>query len=68
MVIRPSAIMSSKRRGELTEMMVVTPGSSRIWSSVRPRAIAIIAMPSSALPRPIAETWKLLSVSVRLAK
>ena len=56
MVISPSAIMSSKRRGELTEMMVVTPGSSRIWSSVRPRAIAIISMPSSALPRPIAET------------
>ena len=43
-------------------------GSSRIWSSVRPREIAIMAMPSSALPRPIAETWKLLSVSVRLAK
>ena len=56
MVISPSAIMSSKRRGELTEMIVVTPGSSRIWSSVSPRAIAIISMPSSALPRPIAET------------
>jgi hypothetical protein len=28
--IRPSAISPSKRRGELTEMIVITPGSSSI--------------------------------------
>ena len=41
---------SSKRRGLLTEMIVMTPGLAAISSSVMPRAIAIMRMPSSARP------------------
>ena len=63
----PSAMASSKRRGLLTEMMVVTPGSARISSSDMPRAIAIIRMPSDARPAPIAVQWKLKSEQLRLA-
>ncbi len=48
---------SSKRRGLFTEMMVMTPGLCAICSSVMPRAIAIIRMPSSARPAPMAEQW-----------
>ncbi len=45
---------SSKRRGLLTEMIVMTPGLAAISSSERPRAMAIIAMPSRARPAPMA--------------
>ena len=44
----------SIRRGELTEMMVTTEGSSRIASRVLPRDMAIMSMPSSARFRPMA--------------
>ena len=60
-IIRPSAIASSKRRGLFTEMMVSTPGLSAICSGVRPRVIAIISMPSRARPAPMAVQWKLRS-------
>ncbi len=52
--IKPSLIAASKRRGELTEITVRTPGSSASCARVRPRAIAIMSMPSSARSRPIA--------------
>ncbi len=52
--ISPSVMASSKRRGLFTEMMVMTPGLSAICRGSRPRAIAIIRMPSSARPAPIA--------------
>jgi len=57
MAIRPSAIASSKRRGLFTEMIVITPGLSAISSSVIPREIAIMRMPSMARPAPIAVQW-----------
>ena len=65
--IRPSAMASSNRRGELIDMIVVTPGEARISSTLMPRAIAIMLMPSIALARPIAVQWKERSLSVRLA-
>jgi len=54
MVMSPSLIASSKRRGELTEMTVTTPGSEAICSRVIPREIAMMSMPSSARSRPMA--------------
>ena len=50
----PSDIASSKRRGLLTEMIVMTPGLAAIASSESPREMAIIAMPSRARPAPMA--------------
>jgi hypothetical protein len=54
MAMSPSLIAWSKRRGEFTEMMVVTEGSSRISSRVLPREIATMSIPSSARSRPMA--------------
>ena len=68
MVIRPLAISTSKRRGELTLMMVVTPGESAIASRLSPRLMAIIRIPSSARPRPIEVQWYDRSDSTRLAR
>ena len=67
-VIRPLAISESKRRGELTLMMVVTPGDLAISSRVQPRLMAIILMPSRARPRPIEVQWYDRSDSTRLAR
>ena len=52
----------------LTEMTVATPGLRDRSSSETSRESAIMLMPSSALPRPIAETLKHLSLSVALAR
>ena len=52
--ISPSHMASSKRRGLFTEIMVMTPGLAAIALRSRPREIAIIRMPSSARPAPIA--------------
>jgi hypothetical protein len=67
MAISPSAIASSKSRGEFTEMIVITPGDRRISSTLMPRAIAIMLMPSTARPRPMAVQWKQRSLSVMFA-
>ena len=67
-VINPSVIASSKRRGELTEMIVKTHGSSTTCSSVSPREMAIASIPSSVRSRPIARQWNVLSVNVTFAR
>ena len=67
-VISPSVIASSNRRGELTEMIVSTHGSSMTCSRVRPREIAIISIPSSVRSRPIARQWNVRSVYVTFAR
>ena len=64
----PSVIASSNRRGELTEMMVSTPGLAIISSRLMPRAIAIMAMPSKARSAPIAVQWNTLSLLTMLAR
>ena len=51
------AIASSRRRGLLTEMIVMTPGSAAICSIGMPRAIAIISIPSRARAAPMAVQW-----------
>jgi hypothetical protein len=68
MVISPSLIASSKRRGELTEMIVSTHGSSTTSSSVSPREIAVISIASNVRWRPMARQWKTRSVNVRFAR
>ena len=68
MVISPLAISTSKRRGEFTLMMVVTPGEAAIASRLSPRLMAIIRIPSSARPRPIEVQWYDRSDRTRLAR
>ncbi len=48
-------------------MIVMTPGDWLISSTLMPRAIAIMLMPSTARPRPMAVQWKQRSLSVRFA-
>ncbi len=60
--ISPSDIASSKRRGELTEMIVNRQGSSITCSRVRPRESAVISIASITRSRPIARQWNARSV------
>ena len=63
----PWVSSASSRRGELTEMVVVTAGKSTRSSRSTPKAIATISSASRIIPRPIPRQKNVLSESVRNA-